>query len=138
MTIIFNPQLENSPLNDVRDAIDSGAGNGRIRIFDGATLIASLNFSAESFADESGGESIANQISPSASIVGGTVDSFTFENSQGGIVLSGSIPDDLNLISDTGGQTIDAGTLIVIDGYTQVAGVTQAREFASTIEYPYT
>lgn len=133
MTLVFNPQLENAPLNTLRDAIDSGAGAGSLQILNGSTVLATLPLSLPSFADESGGQSAANAITPAIAEECGTADGFRFVTSYGAVAFSGDIPADLDL----GDTSVGVGALVEVSTFVLTEGTVQAREFSSTVEYPY-
>lgn len=133
MTLVFNPQLENSPLDTVRDALDSGGAPGYLEILDGSTVLATLGLSLPSFADESAGQSVANPIFSASATATGTATGFAFRTALGDFVFGGDIPDDLNL----GTTSISVGALVNISSYVLTAGTAQAREYASTVPYPY-
>lgn len=130
MTLVFNPQLENASLDDIRDAIDSGVGAGTIELYDGATLLASLTLPKPSFSNASGGQSFLASPAQGTAIAAGQPKSFKFVTDYGAAVFTGSVPDDL---------TVDFTPLgaVVVSSFVLTEGVVQAREFASTSSYPY-
>lgn len=130
MTLVFNPQLENAPLDTIRDAIDSGDGPGAIELYAGATLIASLELPKPSFSNESGGQSFLTSPAQGAAVAAGQPDSFKFVTSYGATVFTGAVPDDLDV------EFMPVGA-VVVSSFVLTEGAVQTREFASTSSYPY-
>ena len=127
MAITHHDDIRNSVCNLVVDAIDAGAGAGKL-VFrtSGNTAVATLTFSDPAFdaAGTAGGNSVgvatAEPITSDTNAAGGTVAKFTVEDSTTKMVFTGAVStsgSDINLSS----LTVGAGDTVTVSALTYTA-----------------
>lgn len=131
MTIGMVSTLRNSRLNLIRDAVDAGAGAGKLRIYDGArpatggtatNLLAELTFSDPSAANASSGVLTFSAITADASAdATGTATWCRVVDSTGAVVFDGSVGTsgadyNLNTTSITAGVQVSCTSATLTEG----------------------
>lgn len=131
MTLKLDTAIKNSMLDVITAAIDAGAFNGLLRIYDGVrpsaggtvtTLLAELTLSDPSFPAASSGQMVANSITDDSSADNtGTATWFRIVDSDGNFVMDGDVGlSDAELILDN--TSIVAGVSVAITSLTISAG----------------
>lgn len=129
MAIGFVETLQNNRLDEITALIDAGAGQGKLKIYDGSkpatgaavttqTLLAEPLFSATSFPAASGGAMTANAVTAEDSALAtGTATWFRITDSNDNAVLDGDIAD-LNLSSNsiTSGLEVQITSVVITEG----------------------
>lgn len=131
MALAFATGLRNNRANQIRDAIDAGAGAGLLRIYDGSrpascgtatTLGAELTFSDPSAPGASGGVMTASAITDDSS-ANATITATWFRvvDSTGTCVMDGNVgtaSSDLNLNSTSiaSGQRVSCTSFVITEG----------------------
>lgn len=131
MALAYATTLRNARLDQIKTAIDAGAGAGLLRIYDGSrpatggaatTLLAELTFSDPSAAAAASGVLTMNAITQDASAnAAGTASWFRIVDSTGAFVLDGNVGtsgSDLNLNS----LAIALGATVSVTSMTITAG----------------
>lgn len=130
MALGYATALRNAQLNNVRDAIDAGAGPGVLTIYSGTrpanggtvtTEVATLTMGDPSGPNASSGSCTYNAITSDSSATGGTATWFRITDSTGAFVMDGDVGtsgSDLNLNN----TTIAAGSTVAISSFVLSAG----------------
>jgi hypothetical protein len=118
MSVTLPTATRNAACNAIVDLIDAGTGAGTLEIQDsGNTEIATLTFNDPAFGDAATGTATAGAITSDTNATGGTAALFQAKDSDGTVVLSGSVGtsgEDLNLNT----LTIGAGATVSITSLT--------------------
>lgn len=130
MALGYAASLRNAQLDDVRDAIDAGAGPGVLTIYSGArpatggavtTEVATLTMGDPSAPNASAGSVTYNAVTADASATGGAATWFRITDSTGAFVMDGDVGtsgSDLNLNN----TTIAAGSSVAVNSFVLTAG----------------
>lgn len=131
MALTFTDTLQNARLQAIIDAIDSGTGPGKLRLYSGTrpsvdaapagTLLAELTFSDPSFPSPDGGTVSADPITSGLGLASQTATYFRVVNSSSVTVLDGNVGtsgSDLNLNS----TSIVSGINVAVNTFDLVAG----------------
>jgi hypothetical protein len=120
MALAITTALRNAHLNNIRDAIDAGAGPGVVRIYAGTrpasggaatTLLGTCTFSATSAADASGGVLTFNAITEDSSAdATGTATWARAEDSTGTWVM------DMDVGTSGSGASLILNTTSIVEG----------------------
>jgi hypothetical protein len=134
MALSYADALRHAMLDEITADIDSGAGAGTLRIYDGSvpadadtalsgnTLLAQLTMSGPSAGSASGGDWTASSItSDSSADATGTASFFRILDSDTNVVMQGTVGTsgaDLNLnsVSITSGDTVAVTSFVITEG----------------------
>lgn len=131
MAIAYSTTVRNNRLNQVRDAIDGGAGAGKLRIYTASrpatcgtatTLLAELTFSDPCSSGASGGTLTMSAITADSSAdATGTAAWFRAVDSTGTCCIDGNVGtsgSDLNLNSTSisTGQQVSVSSMVITEG----------------------
>ena len=134
MALSYADALRHAMLDEITTDIDSGAGAGTLRIYDGSapadadtalsgnTLLAQLTMSDPSAGAASGGDWTASSItSDSSADATGTASFFRILDSDTNVVMQGTVGTsgaDLNLnsVSITSGDTVSVTSFVITEG----------------------